>query len=105
VSVYPTSMNKHDKLSKNTKFPKVYQKMINMNRINFETIKPWIEKRITSIIGIEDEILTALIYNLLQDTQHPDPKMMHIQLMGFLESHTEEFMIELWTMLLNAQTY
>lgn len=92
-------MNKHNKL----KFPSIYQTKIDMNQINFDIIKPWINQRITGILGIEDEILISMIYNLLQDTRYPDPKMIHVQLMGFLESNTEIFITELWDILINSQ--
>ena len=36
-----------------------------MEKVNLDTIKPWITKRITEILGMEDEIINGLIFELL----------------------------------------
>lgn len=95
--------DKQNKLLNTIKFPTIYQTRIDMKQIKFDSIESWINHGITQIIGIEDEILVSLICNLLKDTRYPDPKLIHIQLIGFLESNTEKFMIELWSMLINSQ--
>lgn len=38
-----------------------------MEKVNLDTIKPWITKRITEILGMEDEIVNGLIFELLNN--------------------------------------
>lgn len=64
-------------------------------------MKPWIENRITELIGVEDEILSNLVLNMLTE-EKVDPKEMHINLTGFLEQNTAAFMVELWNLLESA---
>lgn len=75
-----------------------------MTKVKLELLKPWITRRITNILGFEDEVVISLLFNMLETTKNPDPKDIQINLTGFLESNTKEFMSELWTMLLSAQT-
>ncbi|KAH6819966.1 hypothetical protein C2S53_018125 [Perilla frutescens var. hirtella] len=49
-----------------------------MTKVNMDVMKPWIAKRVTELIGFEDEVLINFIYGLLEG---------------------EEF----WLLLLNAQ--
>ena len=36
-----------------------------MEKVNLDTIKPWITKRTTELLGMEDEIVNGLIFELL----------------------------------------
>ena len=38
-----------------------------MDKVNLDTIKPWITKRITEILGMEDEIVNGLIFEMLNN--------------------------------------
>ncbi|KAJ2864470.1 hypothetical protein GGI22_001722, partial [Coemansia erecta] len=40
---------------------------------------------------------------MLEESPIPDPKLMQVNLTGFLESMTQEFMQSLWKVLLEAQ--
>lgn len=37
-----------------------------MTKVNLDVIKPWITKRITQILGMEDEIVVGFIFNQLE---------------------------------------
>ena len=39
--------------------------------------------------GIEDEVVIEYIFNILETEQKPDPRIMQINLTGFLESKTK----------------
>lgn len=38
-----------------------------MEKVNLDTIKPWITKRITELLGMEDEIVNGLIFEMLNN--------------------------------------
>lgn len=67
--------------------------------------RPWIAQRVTQLLGFEDEVVIEYAAGLLEDesTSQLDPKMMQINLTGFLESKAPEFMLSLWLLLLSAQ--
>ncbi|KAJ2880496.1 Serine/arginine repetitive matrix protein 1 [Coemansia aciculifera] len=91
------------KLISQTTFSSVLKKRVDMSKVNMEVIKPWISRKINELLGIEDEVLFEYIVNLLQESNTPDGKAMQVNLTGFLESKTVEFMQSLWTLLLEAQ--
>ena len=82
-------------------------------------IKPWITKRVTELLGFEDEVVINLAISQLEDQNINNPicpKHMQINLTGkfimcrslhckkgFLERNAEVFMKELWNLLLSAQ--
>ncbi|CAI5457601.1 unnamed protein product [Closterium sp. Yama58-4] len=92
--------DKDTKLLKTQRFAKIFDKPVDMKKVKKEVIYPWIARRVTELLGVEDEVLINYIFSLLQD--EVDPKRMQIQLTGFLENHTTTFMKELWRILRNA---
>merc|ERR1712151_78109 len=74
-----------------------------MTKIHLETFKKWISEKIKCLLGVEDEILSGMIFNELEKEQCPDPRSLYIQLVPFLEKKVRKFMIELWLLLVNAQ--
>ncbi|KAF4668670.1 ATP-dependent RNA helicase ddx55, partial [Perkinsus olseni] len=94
------------KLMAKMKFPKSFEKPVDLNRINVDVLRPWVTDRITDIIGTEDEIV--IDYALEQITATPDhtevdPREMQLSLTGFLQRGAAPFCEELWEMLLSAQ--
>ena len=72
-----------------------------MSKVNLEVIKPWITKRVTEILGFEDDVI-EFIFSQLE--VNPDSKMMQINLTEFLNGkNAREFTGELRPLLLNAQ--
>ena len=39
---------------------------VDMSRVNLEVIKPWITKRVTEILGFEDDVVIEFIFNQLE---------------------------------------
>lgn len=37
-----------------------------MEKVNLDTIKPWISKRVTELLGAEDDVLLEFIVNMLE---------------------------------------
>lgn len=58
--------NKEKKLLKTMKFPAEYSQKVNATKVNWEVMKPWIAKRVTELLGIEDEVLIAYIYEQVE---------------------------------------
>ncbi|KAK6118607.1 hypothetical protein DH2020_047649 [Rehmannia glutinosa] len=54
---------------------------VDMTKVKMDVMRPWIAKRVTELIGFEDEVLINFIYGLLEG----------------------KFMKELWALLLSAQ--
>ncbi|KAJ4971822.1 hypothetical protein NE237_004921 [Protea cynaroides] len=94
--------NKQAKLLKSQKFPPELDHLVDITKVKIDTIKPWIAKRVTELLGFEDEVLINFIYGLL-DVKEVNGKEVQIQLTGFMEKNTGKFMKELWTLLLSAQ--
>ncbi len=40
-----------------------------MSKVSLDTIKPWIGKRVTQILGIEDDVVVEFIFNMLESNQ------------------------------------
>ncbi|GJP42587.1 hypothetical protein CLOM_g2138 [Closterium sp. NIES-68] len=93
--------DKDSQLLRTQRFAKIFDKPVDMKKVKKEVIYPWIARRVTEFLGVEDEVLINFIFSLLQE-EKVDPKRMQIQLTGFLENHTTTFMKELWRILRNA---
>ncbi|KAJ7947602.1 serine/arginine repetitive matrix protein 1 [Quillaja saponaria] len=94
--------NKQAKLLKSQKFPPELEHLVDISKVNMEVIKPWITRRVTELIGFEDEVVINFINSLL-DAKKMNGKEIQIQITGFMERNTGKFMKELWTLLLSAQ--
>ncbi|ELU16159.1 hypothetical protein CAPTEDRAFT_163872, partial [Capitella teleta] len=87
---------------KSMKFAEILEKKVDMTKVNLDTMKPWITKRVTELLKFEDDVVIEFIFNQLEE-KHPDPKEMQINLTGFLNlRNTRTFMEELWVLLLSA---
>ncbi|KZV31461.1 serine/arginine repetitive matrix protein 1-like [Dorcoceras hygrometricum] len=73
-----------------------------MTKVKLDVMRPWIAKRVTELIGFEDEVLINFIYGLLEGKE-VNGKEVQISLTGFMERNTGKFMKELWLLLLSAQ--
>lgn len=58
--------SKEKKLLKTLKFPKEFELKVNMKAVNWEVMKTWIAKRVTELLGIEDEVVIGYIYEQLE---------------------------------------
>jgi len=74
--------------------------------VDLGVIRPWINNKISDMLGFEDEIVINTAINILNtyvdDPKGPCPKQMQIQLTGFLERKSLPFMQDLWKLLLEA---
>ncbi|VEL31241.1 unnamed protein product [Protopolystoma xenopodis] len=59
--------DKKKKLMKSMKFGDNLERKIDMTKINLETLRPWIVKRITELLSFEDEVVCDYIFNQLEE--------------------------------------
>eukprot|EP01132_Coremiostelium_polycephalum_P009186 gene9186-11260_t len=94
--------DKEKKHLKTMKFPSHFNQKVDTDKVHLPTFKKYITKQIESILTYEDEVVIDYIYGLLEN-RHPDPKIIQINITGFLEDNAAEFMSNLWALLLSAQ--
>lgn len=95
--------NKESIFLRKLKFPSTFDTKVDMTKVELSVLKPWIARRVTDLLGFEDDVVLEYAAGMLQEERFPDPKKIQIQLMGFLESQTADFMAELWELLISAQ--
>lgn len=99
--------NKEKKLLKSLskEFPPDFAKKVDISKVNWNSLKPWIEKRVYELLGgLEDEILLNFIFESIVGKKTIDPRKLQISLMGFLENNSGVFCKELWTLLQDASS-
>ena len=91
------------KKSKAAKYPPELDRRVDLRLVKFDVMKPWITNRVTELLGVEDEVLVAMIFNFLEmDQVHSSGAAIHSQLLTFLDVNTDTFMVELWELLVSA---
>lgn len=91
--------------SLNKEFPLEVRKKVDLSKVQWESIKPWIAKRTTELLGgLEDDILINFIIDMVEDKKTLDPRRIYISLTGFLEQNTGVFVKELWNLLIDASS-
>ena len=96
--------DKDKKLLKTMKFEDCLEQKVDMHKVNFEALKPWVSEQVTKILGIEDEVVIELIFSFLENDRHPNAKKLQILVTGFLQSKPARIFIgQLWDLLLSAQ--
>lgn len=102
----PRFAEKQKKLLQSTKFPSIFQERVAMKKVALDVIKPWIESRINEYLGFDDDVLSEYVVSLLDDqngTKPIDPRVVQLNLSGFMEDHAPAFTERLWRLLLSAQ--
>lgn len=73
------------------------------HQVKLDALRPWIHEKLTEILGFEDDVVIDYAINQLEETNTPDPKIVQINLTGFLNAKNARlFMAELWPMLVSA---
>eukprot|EP00440_Ansanella_granifera_P057958 gb/GFBE01062828.1/.p1 GENE.gb/GFBE01062828.1/~~gb/GFBE01062828.1/.p1 ORF type:complete len:284 (+),score=60.52 gb/GFBE01062828.1/:1-852(+) len=92
-------------MTKNKRFPDHFAQKVDMSKVSMDVMKPWIAKRITEMLGFEDDIVVDFCVNSLLEPGEKglDPKMLQVNLTGFMERKAPLFCSELWKHLLSAQ--
>lgn len=95
--------DKTRKMMNKINFPPELDVKIDMDKVEFAPFKKWITYKVEAITGFEDDILTGMIFRLLQSDSEPNAKKIYVTLVPFLERKVRKFMIELWNGLKSAQ--
>ena len=85
------------KALKKTKFPRNFGKTVILENVNKPVLTQWIEQKITSILGFEDEIVSSTAINLFlpSDSASPDPRKAQLDLTGkFISLHLTPIKME-----------
>jgi len=92
-------------LSKDKKFPEHFSQKVDVSKVSMDVMKPWITKRITELLGFEDDIVVDFCVAQLTepDEKGLDPKLLQVNMTGFMERKAAPFCSELWKHLLSAQ--
>ena len=59
--------SKDAKLLKTLKFPKEYDLKVDLKKVNWEVMKGWVAKRITELLGLEDEVVIGYVLEQLEN--------------------------------------
>lgn len=95
--------NVDQKLLRTTKFPPEYEVGVDMSKVQVTVIKKWVADEVERILKNEDEIVTEMIFEILDTKHSPDIKSLQISLGGFLDKDAAPFCLELWKMCISAQ--
>ena len=49
--------NKEKKLLRTMSFPEVLDRAVDFKKVKLESLRPWIAKRVTEVLGLEDEVV------------------------------------------------
>lgn len=92
-------------MEKNKRFPDHYTQKVDMSKVSMDVMKPWIAKRITELLGFEDDIVVDFCVAQLSEPGDKglDPKLLQVNMTGFMERKAGPFCSELWQHLISAQ--
>lgn len=65
----PFFVDKEKKLIEKLAWPEIYNHKININKINFDIVEKWVQKRLIDLLGFEDDILCDYCISQLKDEQ------------------------------------
>merc|ERR1719188_2183434 len=93
------------KLEKEGRFPAHFSRKVDISKVSMEVLRPWITRRVTELLGFEDDIVVEFCITHLEEKSEKglDPKVLQVNLTGFMERKAAPFCSELWTHLLSAQ--
>lgn len=86
--------DKDKKLIKERSWPEVFNKKVDLKKVNLKPILEWIEQKITEILRDDDDIVINFAKSQLEDVKDKAlcPKSMQISLTGFLTKDAGPFM-------------
>mmetsp|Transcript_25626 Transcript_25626/g.65121 ORF Transcript_25626/g.65121 Transcript_25626/m.65121 type:complete len:235 (-) Transcript_25626:225-929(-) len=92
-------------LEKKGMFPEHFAKKVDITKVSMDVLRPWITRRITELMGFEDDIVVDFCITQLEEKSEKglDPKLLQVNMTGFMERKAAPFCSEVWTHLLSAQ--
>ena len=55
------------KLMKSMRFAPNLEKKVDMSKVNLDTVKPWVTRRVTELLGFEDDVVIEFVFNMLEN--------------------------------------
>ena len=52
-----------------TKFPPEFDTKVDAEKVNIDLMKKWIASKITDLLGIEDDVVVEMVFNLLEQNR------------------------------------
>ncbi|KAK3713252.1 hypothetical protein LTR37_008685 [Vermiconidia calcicola] len=95
--------NVDQRLLRTTKFPPEFNTKVDLKKVNVQLIKAWVGEEIAKILKSEDDVVTDLVTNILEESRYPNIKELQISLTGFLDKDAAPFCAALWKLCLSAQ--
>ncbi|KZO94166.1 hypothetical protein CALVIDRAFT_546370 [Calocera viscosa TUFC12733] len=88
--------DKELRLLRTLKFPPEFEQKVDLKKVNMAVMRPWITNKVIEFLGFEDEVVVEYAMGLLEDPNAStvDPRKMQINLTGFLESKTADFIAQ-----------
>lgn len=116
----PFFTNKETKLMESREWPDYFNERVDFTKTSLDVMKAWISKRVTELLGTEDDIVIEFILQqLLQEADGStladlneqeqltasavDPRKVTVSLTGFIGDAAYPFVEDLWRLLLSAQ--
>ena len=62
--------NVDQRLLRTTKFPPEFNVKVDMKKVNVQLIKAWVTDEIARILKSEDDIVTELVFNILDESRY-----------------------------------
>jgi len=88
---------------RNIKFPKEFDQKVEISKVNLPVIKKWVLDETVKILGNDDDVVTEMIFGILESGKNPNIKQLQYDLSGFLDKDAPSFCLELWKLCLSAQ--
>ena len=99
--------NKSSTLLSSTRFPALYRQRVDLQRVNVDVLAPWVHARVAALLGMEDDVVAALVLSTLSQAKAArrdvDARQLQVDLTGFLAADAERLVSDLWQRLLDAQ--
>ncbi|KAK1444580.1 serine/arginine regulated nuclear matrix like protein [Babesia gibsoni] len=121
----PFLAGKERELLESKKWPSCFSQYVDITKVKIDAFKPWINRRVTELMGVEDEIVVDYCISQLKffgetdakansenagdggrglnEKPYLDPKKLQINLTGFMAKNAKVFVKELWELLIAAQ--
>ncbi|KAK1932980.1 PWI domain containing protein [Babesia divergens] len=121
----PFLAGKERELLESKKWPACFSQSVDITKVQIDAFKPWITRRVTELMGVEDEIVVDYCISQLKffgetdakantenagdggvglnEKPYLDPKKLQINLTGFMAKNARVFVKELWDLLIAAQ--
>ena len=69
--------NVDQRLLRTTKFPPEFNTKVDLKKVNVQLIKAWVGEEIARILKSEDDVVTEMVNNILEESRYVSPDVCH----------------------------